>query len=91
MESSEGGVPASIRGQFALAAIVITDAVGFSARMSADEASALNIIQRDLQLMANLCEKFQGQVLKTTGDGLLMSFVSAVQAVACALETQATA
>ena len=90
MESSEGGVPALIQGQRALAAIVITDAVGFSARMSADEESALNIIERDLQLMADLCEKFQGQVLKSTGDGLLMSFISAVQAVACALEMQKT-
>ena len=90
MESSEGGVPALIQGQRALAAIVISDAVGFSARMSADEESALNIIQRDLQLMADLCKKFQGQVLKSTGDGLLMSFISAVQAVACALEMQKT-
>ena len=90
MESSEGGVQASIRGQRALAAIVITDAVGFSARMSVDEESALNIIQRDLQLQADLCQKFQGQVLKSTGDGLLMSFVSAVQAVSCALEMPKT-
>ncbi|MDJ0708452.1 MAG: adenylate/guanylate cyclase domain-containing protein [Leptolyngbyaceae cyanobacterium MO_188.B28] len=88
MESSESEVQASMRGQRALAAIVVTDAVGFSARMSVDEESALNIIQRDLQLLADLCQRHQGQVLKSTGDGLLMSFVSAVQAVACALEMQ---
>ncbi|NJN22624.1 MAG: adenylate/guanylate cyclase domain-containing protein [Leptolyngbya sp. RL_3_1] len=66
-----------------LAAIVVTDAVSFSARMSADEEGTLKLIQRDLKLMADLCEQAGGQVLKSTGDGLLLSFSSAVQAVSC--------
>ena len=72
----------------ALAAIVLTDAVSFSARMSVDEEGTLALIQRDLDLIAEQCECFGGKVLKSTGDGLLMSFYSAVQAVLCSQEVQ---
>ncbi|MEB3268146.1 MAG: adenylate/guanylate cyclase domain-containing protein [Leptolyngbya sp.] len=72
----------------ALAAIVLTDAVGFSARMSIDEGGTLRLIQRDLKMMESLCEQYQGQVLKSTGDGLLMAFSSAVQAVSCSQAIQ---
>ncbi|MGD1860549.1 MAG: adenylate/guanylate cyclase domain-containing protein [Leptolyngbyaceae cyanobacterium] len=71
-----------------LAAIVLTDAVSFSARMSVDEEGTLKLIQRDLSLIADQCECFGGKVLKSTGDGLLMSFYSAVQAVLCSQEVQ---
>ncbi|MEM1242616.1 MAG: protein kinase [Cyanobacteria bacterium P01_H01_bin.26] len=83
-------LPIPSRGQRALAAIVVTDAVGFSARMSVDEENTLQLIQRDLELMAQQCQEFDGQVLKSTGDGLLMYFVSAVQAVSCAIAIQTT-
>ena len=72
----------------ALAAIVLTDAVSFSARMSIDEEGTLTLIQRDLDLIAEQCDRFGGNVLKSTGDGLLMSFYSAVQAVLCSQEVQ---
>ena len=81
-------LPTPSRGQRALAAIVVTDAVGFSARMSVDEETTLQLIDQDLQLMAEQCKAFDGQVLKSTGDGLLMYFVSAVQAVSCAIAIQ---
>lgn len=74
--------------QRSLAAIVLTDAASFSARMSIDEESTLHMIQRDLKLMADLCDQYGGQVLKSTGDGLLMAFNSAVQAVSCSQEIQ---
>ncbi|PZO15640.1 MAG: hypothetical protein DCF25_13320 [Leptolyngbya foveolarum] len=76
--------------QRTLAAIVVTDAVGFSKHMSQDEDRALSIINRDLQLIGELCEFFEGKILKTVGDGMLMYFVSAVQAAACAIEVQKT-
>jgi class 3 adenylate cyclase len=76
--------------QRTLAAIVVTDAVGFSKRMSQDEDKALAMINRDLRLISELCEFFEGQILKTVGDGVLMYFVSAVQAAACAVEMQKT-
>ncbi|NJM96259.1 MAG: adenylate/guanylate cyclase domain-containing protein [Phormidesmis sp. RL_2_1] len=76
--------------QRTLAAIVVTDAVGFSKHMSQDEEKALTMINRDLKLIAEMCEFFEGKVLKTVGDGVLMYFVSAVQAAACAVEMQKT-
>ncbi|MEM0980605.1 MAG: adenylate/guanylate cyclase domain-containing protein [Cyanobacteria bacterium P01_H01_bin.58] len=82
--------PSSTRSstQRALAAIVLTDAVSFSARMSVDEEGTLALIQRDLDLIARFCDRHEGQVLKSTGDGLLMSFSSAVQAVSCSQAIQ---
>ncbi|NEQ39301.1 MAG: NACHT domain-containing protein [Okeania sp. SIO3I5] len=81
-------LPNHIKGQRTLAAILFTDAVSFSARMSEDEEHTLKLIDRDLKLMANICRQFEGCVLKSTGDGLLMYFASAIQAVACATEVQ---
>lgn len=74
--------------QRSLAAIVITDAVGFSKWMSQDEDTALTIINRDLQIIKDLCTSFEGKILKTTGDGVLMYFISGVQAASCAIEIQ---
>jgi hypothetical protein len=56
--------------------------------MSRDEDHTLELVQRDLAFMSRLCEQFAGKVLKWTGDGLLLYFTSAVQAVACALKIQ---
>lgn len=81
-------VPEAYQGQRTLAAIVLTDAVGFSARMSTDEELTLGLIRRDQRLMENLCQRYEGRVIKSTGDGLLMYFVSAVQAVSCSMEMQ---
>ena len=81
-------LPDNSQGHSSLAAIILTDAVGFSARMSTDEEDTLGLIHRDLKLMETLCQQFEGQVVKSTGDGLLMCFSSAVQAVSCSLEIQ---
>jgi class 3 adenylate cyclase len=74
--------------QRALAAIVFTDVVSFSARMHTDEVGTLKLLQRDFGEMRRICLAHEGSVLKTTGDGLLLTFTSAVQAVACALAMQ---
>jgi class 3 adenylate cyclase len=75
-------------GQRSLAAIVFTDVVSFSARMQRDEEKTLTLLRRDFELMRRICTQHHGAVLKNTGDGLLLYFSSAVQAVACALATQ---
>lgn len=77
-----------LRGQRTLATVVFTDCVGFSARMSVDEDHTLDLIRRDLKYMKQLCSQYEGRVLKSTGDGLLMCFISAVKAVECAMEIQ---
>src|SRR6478735_7492183 len=75
-------------GQRSLAAIVFTDVVSFSARMQADEETTLRLLKRDFDDMREICIQHHGAVLKTTGDGLLLYFSSAVQAVAGALAMQ---
>jgi len=75
-------------GQRSLAAIVFTDVVSFSARMQADEETTLRLLKRDFHAMREICTQHHGAVLKTTGDGLLLYFSSAVQAVAGALAMQ---
>jgi len=75
-------------GQRSLAAIVFTDVVSFSARMQADEETTLRLLRRDFDAMRSICVQHHGSVLKSTGDGLLLYFSSAVQAVACALAMQ---
>jgi adenylate cyclase len=77
-----------LRGHRTLATVVFTDCVGFSARMSVREDHTLDLIRRDLKLMRRICEQFEGRVLKSTGDGLLMYFISGVKAVECAVEIQ---
>jgi adenylate cyclase len=80
----------SSKPQRTLAAIVLTDGVNFSARMSDNEEHTLALIARDMQFMREQCWQFEGKVLKSTGDGLLMYFASAVDAVKCALAIQTT-
>ncbi len=75
--------------QRSLAAIVFTDVVGYSALMARDEARAMDLFAQDLAVMRKICGRNDGQILKTMGDGVLMVFGSAVQAVASALEMQA--
>jgi class 3 adenylate cyclase len=81
-------VPGHSPSQRTLADIVFTDVVSFSARMHTDEVGTLRLLQRDFAEMRRLCIAHEGEVLKTTGDGLLLTFTSAVQAVACALAMQ---
>jgi class 3 adenylate cyclase len=77
-----------VSSQRQLSVIMFTDAVGFSARMQEQELATLNRLERDTAVMRRVIESHAGTVLKSTGDGLLIQFVSAVQAVACALEIQ---
>lgn len=77
-----------LKGHRTLATVVFTDCVGFSARMSVNEDHTLDLIRRDLKLMKQVCDQYEGRVLKSTGDGLLMCFISAVKAVEYAIEIQ---
>lgn len=72
-----------------LGAILISDAAGFSALASRDEARALDQLQTDMEIMRSCCARFQGRIIKSTGDGYLMFFDSAVLAVECALDIRA--
>jgi class 3 adenylate cyclase len=75
-------------GQRQLAAIVFTDVAGFSSKTEADEEKTLRRVKEDLKLLTSLSAAHNGKVVKTTGDGLLISFGSAIDAVSFALEAQ---
>lgn len=73
-----------------LAAIVFTDVVGFSRLAAQNEARVYVALQRDMGVMTSLCRAHGGQVLNTMGDGMLLCFMSAVDAMTCVLEIQRT-
>jgi len=72
-----------------LAAILSADVVGYSRLMGLDEAgtlSRLNALRRDL--IDPTIAAHSGRIVKLMGDGALVEFASAVDAVACAIEIQ---
>ena len=71
-----------------LAAIMFTDLVGYSSMTSLDEGRALKLLQDHRSLLQPIFEKYQGTVVKTMGDGFLVEFASAVEAVNCAVQAQ---
>lgn len=79
--------PASA-GQRQLAVIMFTDAVSYSARMHAEEVVTLEKVGQDIDVQRQLIATRGGTILKGTGDGLLIQFSSAVEAVTCGLEIQ---
>lgn len=75
-------------GQRMLAAIVFTDVVNFTRRMHEEEEGTLRLLEQDFEEMRQVGEKHAGTVLKTTGDGLLLYFTSALQAARFAIKIQ---
>jgi adenylate cyclase len=72
-----------------LAAILLMDVAGYSGLVSRDEAGTLTALKRHFnELVRPQITGHEGRVVKTTGDGLLAEFSSAVQAVLCALKIQ---
>lgn len=72
-----------------LMAILVADVVGFSRLMQADEEATLaQLNQLHTGLVEPILERHGGRVFKTTGDGFLVAFHSAVEAVQSAIEIQ---
>jgi len=67
---------------------MFTDIVGYSALMSKDEKKARQSLEKHRHILKSLVEQFDGEWLQVVGDSTLSSFVSVVNAVACALEIQ---
>ncbi len=76
------------RGKRSLVAVAFTDAVGYSEWANRDESSALAALEADHAVVRDLAEEFGGRVLKSTGDGLMLRFDSAVDAVEWAIAVQ---
>jgi TolB-like protein/class 3 adenylate cyclase/Flp pilus assembly protein TadD len=77
------------RTQRRLAAIMAADVVGYSRLMDQDEAGTLAALkQRRREILQPLVAEHHGRVVKVMGDGVLVEFASAVNAVTCASELQ---
>ena len=72
-----------------LAAILAADVAGYSRMMEADEAGTLARLKAHLaEIVRPKIAAHHGNIVKTTGDGLLAEFASVVAAVECAVEIQ---
>ena len=72
-----------------LAAILAADIAGYSRLMDADEEGTLaRLMAHRRALLEPQIAEHIGRTVKTTGDGLLVEFPSAVDAVRCAVEVQ---
>ena len=72
-----------------LAAIMAVDVVGYSRLMGADEAGTLARVKAHrIEFAEPLIAEHHGRVVKLTGDGALVEFASAVDAVECAVAIQ---
>ncbi len=67
-----------------LAAILFSDIVGFTSLMGNDEAATLRIIEANDAIHDAALRSNSGMLLKKLGDGMLASFDSVSNAVACA-------
>ena len=72
-----------------LAAIVFADVAGYSRLMHDDESGTINTLKKHLsELIEPVIAEQSGRLVKTTGDGILMEFSSAVSAVTAAIDIQ---
>jgi class 3 adenylate cyclase len=72
-----------------LAVVLAADVVGYSRLMELDEAATLATLKaRRKELLEPLVARHEGRIFKVTGDGVLVDFVSAVNAVECAVALQ---
>ena len=72
-----------------LAAILAADVVGYSRLMGINEEGTLAALKtHQRELIDPKIAEHRGRTVKTTGDGALVEFASAVDAVRCAVEIQ---
>src|ERR1700737_4791932 len=73
-----------------LAAILAADVAGYSRLIEADEEGTLGRLKvLRAEVIDPKIAEHRGRIVKTTGDGLLVEFASVVDALRCAVETQA--
>ena len=67
---------------------MFTDTVGYTASTQADEARTLELLHHQEELVRPLLAEHHGREIKSTGDGLLVEFDSALKATQCAVDIQ---
>jgi adenylate cyclase len=71
-----------------LAAIMFTDIVGYTELAQTDEKGALKLAKEQQRLVRPILATHAGRKVKSMGDGLLLEFDNALDAVQCGVEFQ---
>ncbi len=71
-----------------LAAILVSDVVGYSRLMGEDEVGTARLVRERREAATPIVRSFGGRLVKTTGDGVLLEFPSVVAAVESAIAIQ---
>ena len=88
-EQGKAASVSQLRVQRRLAAILVADVVGYSRMMRADESATLERLMRlRRELIDPKLDEYGGRLVKSTGDGFLGEFPSAVDAVQYAVDLQ---
>jgi len=82
------GRQALSRGTRHLAAVMFTDMVGYSKLMKKGEQLTLKLLDAQERAVRSTIPKYDGKVIKGTGDGFLVEFGSALAAAECAVAVQ---
>jgi len=77
------------KGNRQLAAIMFTDMVGYTALMQENEQQAKENRDRHRKVLQESVRVHQGEILQYYGDGTLMIFSSAINAIKAAVDIQA--
>jgi class 3 adenylate cyclase len=71
-----------------LATIASINVVDLAVMMATDSEQTQNLLYQNFQLITQLGQQYEGQLLKSTEDGLLIYFPNTINAVNCAQEIQ---
>ena len=71
-----------------LASVMFMDIVGYSGIAHRDEGTAMRTLREQRSLVRPLLLRHTGRQIKTIGDGVLVEFASALEAVNCAYDIQ---
>lgn len=84
-----GATLATERVERRLAAVLAADVAGYSRLMGADEEGTLGRLKAVRKNFVDpAIASYRGRIVKTTGDGMLVEFASAVDAARCSIEVQ---